>query len=318
MKRKVNRVGQNTLTVSLPSKWASELKIKPGDELEVIEDSKSLIIQREGSPEKIKKAVINTDDWNKLMLNRFFEELYRQGVEEIVVNHTNETIPDYKHNKEISVSGYVNKVIERFIGLEVVSQTANKIIIQSLIKSEEHEKTDVVLRRIYFLIKDFLAEFLNAMNNDFSSFFEKVYDYHDNIAKFIYYYERLLNISDLSECKKSRLFGLMVIIDKVVDLIRHTAERVNEAKNVNDKIKLYLKEIFDLFLEQFDIVLKKNFSPKELEAIVKKRYELLHQINKEDFTGDGLKIMSECKIILHTINEFCETYVALTVEKYIS
>ncbi|MCK5630481.1 MAG: AbrB/MazE/SpoVT family DNA-binding domain-containing protein, partial [Nanoarchaeota archaeon] len=35
MKRKVNKVGQNTLTVSLPSKWVKKLNIKPGDELEL-------------------------------------------------------------------------------------------------------------------------------------------------------------------------------------------------------------------------------------------------------------------------------------------
>ena len=35
MKRKVNRVGQNTLTVSLPSKWARKYNIKAGDEIVV-------------------------------------------------------------------------------------------------------------------------------------------------------------------------------------------------------------------------------------------------------------------------------------------
>ena len=38
MKRKVNLVGQNTLTVSLPTKWAQEHGIKKGIEVELLED----------------------------------------------------------------------------------------------------------------------------------------------------------------------------------------------------------------------------------------------------------------------------------------
>ena len=35
MKRKVNLVGQNTLTVSLPTKWARDNGIKKGDEINI-------------------------------------------------------------------------------------------------------------------------------------------------------------------------------------------------------------------------------------------------------------------------------------------
>ena len=42
MKRKVNRVGANTLTVSLPSKWAMKYGIKAGDEIEGNEEGKKI------------------------------------------------------------------------------------------------------------------------------------------------------------------------------------------------------------------------------------------------------------------------------------
>ena len=52
MKRKVNRVGQNTLTVSLPSKWVKENDVKQGDELEIIEEHNKILLSK-GTPAKI-------------------------------------------------------------------------------------------------------------------------------------------------------------------------------------------------------------------------------------------------------------------------
>ena len=47
MKRKINLVGQNTLTVSLPTKWAKRYNLKKGDEVEVSEEEKNIqLIQK--------------------------------------------------------------------------------------------------------------------------------------------------------------------------------------------------------------------------------------------------------------------------------
>ena len=39
MKRKINRVGPNTLTVSLPSKWAKRYGLRKGDEINLEEQT---------------------------------------------------------------------------------------------------------------------------------------------------------------------------------------------------------------------------------------------------------------------------------------
>src|SRR3989338_3672266 len=52
MKRKINRVGHNTLTISLPSKWAKKYNLQPRDELEVIEEKNRLLISSESQPKK--------------------------------------------------------------------------------------------------------------------------------------------------------------------------------------------------------------------------------------------------------------------------
>ena len=58
MKRKINRVGQNTLTVSLPTKWVKKIGIKQGDELDIFEEGRNLTI---GVGNKRKKI-----NWNRI------------------------------------------------------------------------------------------------------------------------------------------------------------------------------------------------------------------------------------------------------------
>ncbi|MBC8500935.1 MAG: hypothetical protein H8D38_04175 [DPANN group archaeon] len=311
MKRKVNRVGKNTLTVSLPSKWVKKYGLKSGKEVEVTEQGRNLIISSKTFIKKIKRVNLNIDGFNKHMLNRHLDEFYRQGVEEIVLKFTKETIPDYKYNKDIRIHRYVRKVIERFIGLEIISRATNKIVLQSLITKEEWEKTSVTQNRIYFLIKEFFDEFVLAMDDDFKKFHDKSYDYHDSIVKFSAYYLRLLNFSEWSENKKIRMFGLIVIIDKIIDKVRHTSERVEEMKKITPKIKKYVKEIFDLFIEQFEMINKKNYPVEDLNKLIRKRYDLVNRVNTEKFNEEELKVISECNIILDTINDFSEAHITL-------
>ncbi|MFH1669816.1 MAG: AbrB/MazE/SpoVT family DNA-binding domain-containing protein [Candidatus Woesearchaeota archaeon] len=248
MKRKVNRVGQNTLTVSLPADWVRKQGIKVGDVLNLEEEGRGLCILKEEGRNKVLKAVLNIDDFNRMMLNRYVHEFYRQGVEEIVLNFKRPKFPDYKNGVDIDVGKYVNKLVERFIGMEIISQTQNKIILQSLISREECEKIGIVQKRIYFLIKEFFDEFINAMGADFNKFHALSYDYHDNIAKFTLYYLRLLHFSDIPDEKKARLFGLFMVIDKMIDKVRHTGEMVVGMKKVTPKVCTYVKNIFYLFL----------------------------------------------------------------------
>ena len=177
--------------------------------------------------------------------------------------------------------------------------------------------TSIELKVRLNLIKEFLDEFVSAINNDFKKFHLKSYDYHDNIAKFSNYYLRLLLFSELPENKKTSLSELFVVVDKMIDKVRHTSERINEMKKITSKIKKYIKEIFGFFIEEFDAVLKKNYSLKELDALIKKRYAVVKKINSEKFTDAEIKVISECKILLDTINDFCETYAALNIEKYV-
>ena len=47
MKRKIIKQGHNTLTITLPNKWAQRLNLKAGDEVDLVEKENSILINSE-------------------------------------------------------------------------------------------------------------------------------------------------------------------------------------------------------------------------------------------------------------------------------
>lgn len=316
MKRKVNRVGVNTLTVSLPSKWAKENLVSVGDEVGIEIKEREMIITSDGK-KRLNAVSLDVNNFNNVIINKFLMELYRQGVDRITLNFKDNKFYDYKSDKSYLFDKYIlDQVNKRFIGLEVISKTKNKIVLQNLIPSDRHEKINTIKNRIYFLTKDFLEEFIDSMGKNFSQFHDKTYDLHDNIARFYSYYIRLLNISNLPEEQRVHLYGSFTLLDSVIDKVRHTSERVNELDRISPKLKLNLKKLFLFHLDQFQIVLKERMTIKELDEIIKKRYELVKILNKEKFSEAERKVINEASLILDLIKELTETYAAIHLKEY--
>ena len=77
MKRKVVKHGQNTLTVSLPSKWCRAHGIKQGDEIEV--EEKGPLIQL--SPLEVKRKTETSLDFSNI-------DISETRVLRNLINHT--------------------------------------------------------------------------------------------------------------------------------------------------------------------------------------------------------------------------------------
>lgn len=317
MKRKINRVGVSTLTVSLPSKWVQKYSLKAGQEVELYEEGRVICISSHESIKKIKQAVINIDGFNSLMVKRLLNQLYISGVDEITITFSNSSVLDYKTGKSVEIENLLNAIIHRFIGIEIVSQTSSRIVLQNLLPIGNLENLGTIQKRSYFLIKEFLNEFINNLNT-FDRFYPKVYDYHDAVERFINYYIRLLTLSDLHELEKSRKIVFHEKIKVILDKIRHTGERLSEMKKINIKIKSYVTELFKFYMSQFDFIIKAKLSVNEMDELIKQRYELVKKINAEKFDIEEAKVIAECKIILDTIIDFIDDFVQLINEKLIN
>lgn len=221
MKRKIIRQGHNTLTVTLPSDWVKKLNIKSGDEVDVFEDSGSLVINGKQNGEHD----VVTLDINGLrvpMLWRFFQSIYREGYNEIRIifdpskkdyegafNYYSSQF-EYKRFGEKPVKksalDMIHELVHRFIGVEVIDTGKDYCVVREMGELSAKE-FDNSLRRIFLLLIDLFDKVINAMKqNDVGdiSICKTIHLMDINIDRFIDYCCRINNkICDSSFQKTS-------------------------------------------------------------------------------------------------------------------
>lgn len=298
MKRKVNRVGQNTLTVSLPSKWVKEHNIKAGDELDLDNQDDGLVINRSLMAKEEKKATINVDENTYLSLVRIIYLLYRTNYDKINLVYSKQTIFDPKRERKNNIKILTKNIVSRLLGAEITSQSSNRTEIECF-ASENDPNLDKIEKRVYFLIRETVDELLNAIGPKYSDFHKTMYDHHDHISRFINYFLRELHKSSKTEEEKKVAYSFYMDLDHLVDKLRHLSEKINRF-GCTKKTKKYIEETFDFFYGQFNALFKKKIS----HEMIQKRYDIKEKINNDSFTAKELRVISELYFFLDTLNVF--------------
>lgn len=135
MKRKVNRVGKNTLTISLPQRWTRATGLAKGDELEIIPQGKELIIKRTAEgPRSINLQL------NEAFAKRSIFAAYKAGVDRLRIT--------YKPSKVIEA--LLPTINEAAPGFEIIEQGEDKCLFENI--SEMGKDTYTTMRKRIFSI----------------------------------------------------------------------------------------------------------------------------------------------------------------------
>ncbi|MBU1111345.1 MAG: AbrB/MazE/SpoVT family DNA-binding domain-containing protein [Nanoarchaeota archaeon] len=288
MKRKIVKLGPATLVVSLPSKWVRKINVKVGDEVELEERDDGLLI----SPERTSRTMKDNLEFikpNRLM-RRIVAAKYMKGADEI----------DIKVGST-AISREIQKRVDQMIGMEIVDQSKDKLLIKSLGISEE-DNIETISKRILYLLQSISDESLNAIKNRETDL-EYLKDMELNVNKFSEYCFRLLNKKGHPQPSKTAsfycsLFLLEELADEYKKLIDHINDNkvklINKLTDIYAKINSYQKSMNKIFLKyneekalslakEYDIIskdieleLKKTKSVKE--AIVLKTFENISHI----------------------------------------
>ncbi|MFH2028392.1 MAG: AbrB/MazE/SpoVT family DNA-binding domain-containing protein [Nanoarchaeota archaeon] len=313
MKRKL--IGQkDSYTLTLPKKWVKEQNLKSGDEIDIGEESNgSLSIKTSAiKPKAINIYSFDSTGMTKFELEKLFRGLYRSRVEEIIVNFSNPKVWDHQNNKPTTIQKICEKMCTRLIGLEIIKQESNSLTLQCFISKDDERNMGVIKRRIFLLIKDFMDSIIENLD-DFKEFQKTTYNTHDNIAKFIEYYLRILIYSKIPSEIKSADYSLIMLLDKIVDKLRHLSDEITNKPS--KKTKDYLEKLFDLFNSYYKFIYGiDNLDSKEM---LNKRYMLWQKIKNEKFKIDEYKILCEVLLILHTASDVFEFKRILDLQKNI-
>lgn len=163
MNRKINRVGQNTLTISLPSKWTKHYDLQAGEELNVEEDGNQLIISTssEKSSRSISMHIAKNDDY----MNRIVCAPFLKGYDEINLSYDNQIM-----------YAKILGSLKLAVGFEVVEQSSGKCKLAEISRGSQENFGSLIIR-LFHVIRSFIKEVQVSLKSGKNLIELKEYEY---------------------------------------------------------------------------------------------------------------------------------------------
>lgn len=268
MKRKVIKQGHNTLTITLPSKWAKDRGVKSGDEIDIAEQEKSLVISTHGNGAIPSSTTIDISGMSTPLIWRYVSSAYRAGYDEITITgigrgkknlysaFSYNTLDYLKTDGSRSqVSGFdmspmetISAVVNRLVGVEIIDQKSDYCLIKDVSDVTDKEFKNA-LRRIFILLKT-EAESITEGFEGKTEGLKSIHLVDTNLDRFEDFCFRVLNKKGYPTMRKtSTMHSLIFTLELIGDEFKKIAIHM-----LNDKGKysMNIVEIFKSISDQLD------------------------------------------------------------------
>lgn len=225
--------------MSLPREWAKRNNIQKGQEIDVQEDGKSVVITANSVP-VTETASLDLDGLGTV-IPRCVSALYKRGVDTLRLNYGNPELLSIVHHA----------LAKDTVGFEILEQSENSCTIKHV--AGDPQEFDSVLRRVFLL--------LNTMSDESVAAFEKKnYFTLGNLAfleetnnRFTTSCMRYLNTKGVpNEHKKvGPLYHIVENLEQLADQYKYLFQHFS--KLTNGKITLR-KEVIDIFKDANKLV----------------------------------------------------------------
>jgi phosphate uptake regulator len=293
MRRKVVQQGPTTLMVSLPIKWARKYNLERGDEVELSEADRKLVISTE-KKQKESKSEINLDSVDRTYIWRCLQAQYITGYDEIKIN--------FSDPRALGI--IQDLVISSLIGFEVIDQEKTYCLIKS-VSTEQSKQFSDLLRKVFLNllhISELIRYFLEKREDpSMVSSLELTNNRHTMFLK------RILNKEGHEDPKKTIFyFNLIVFLEKIaneykflVQDINHKKANLSKSSGSSSILSFYLKidkeflALYDCFYKYDDEKAKKiildNVREEEMKPLLRTNPEIAYYFMKiTDFIRTSL------------------------------
>ena len=163
MRRRVIKLAEKTLVMSLPARWTRRWGIAKGHELEVEELGHRLVLSQVQDTTQPLNTELNLEGTDSSLFRISISAAYRAGYDEIVVRHRPRVF-DVRTQKTIPTARVLAEIATQRIGLELVEQSSHATTLRALgeVKRDELEPTK---RRIFHAIASLGKDGLEAVMN---------------------------------------------------------------------------------------------------------------------------------------------------------
>ena len=277
MKRKVIKQGNNTLTITLPRKWAEHTGIKAGDELSIEERGNSLLIGTEKEGEE-RMVVIDTTKLGFLHKN-YISYLYQIGYSQIKILFS-----------EKKTFNFIQEKVGECIGFEIVDHGENYCIIKN-VASGLHEEFDTMLRRMFLMLLSFVSSSLDAVKKRQFERLQEIALLDRSIDKFSDFCLRILVTKGYKDYSRTPfMYAFIRDLEKVSHVYRRLCDYLyenggrlkisKETISLYEEINIYLRNLYEMFY-RYDKKRALTLMQEE-ENITKRINELFRILPREE------------------------------------
>ncbi len=170
--RKVQVTGGSTFTVSIPKDWAIDNDIEAGTEVSFYPDGESLLLAPHRS-DGIVEGTLDIDDLSGRDLTRGVVTMYVSGFD-VIHLETGQVTADQRRSVRDATQGLV--------GLEVVEETGERIVLQDLLDSGQLSVHNAVTR-MRLIATTMLADAVRALIEDDDDLAADVIERDDDVDR---------------------------------------------------------------------------------------------------------------------------------------
>ena len=301
MKRKLIRQGKSALTVTLPTKWAEKLALKPGDEIEVEEKDSRLELSAKKEPELLKTEIDTTalGHFNKVFLNY----LYKAGYDEILFKFDN-----------IEVFKQIQERVSMLIGYAIVDQKENSCLVKCVSETKP-EDFDIMLRKTLLVMVDMSESIIDVIKKEQHNRLKEIRALEGTNNTFTDFCMRSIKKWGYKEPKTSLfIYCILRDLEKLGDIYKYICDYLynNKTKLSGKTIEVfeftndYLRKFYELFY---------RFDSKKAKYLNDKRYEKVIELNKlmENVPKKEILVIHYLANIIILIYEFLGPYYEMTI-----
>ncbi|MEK6845939.1 MAG: AbrB/MazE/SpoVT family DNA-binding domain-containing protein [Nanoarchaeota archaeon] len=280
MKRRVIKQGNDTLTVTLPRKWARDTGIKAGDEIEIKEEKNRLVLEVGDIVTEPKKIQLDFSKANETVIKSILAVVHKNGYDEVEV----------LFNDPKTVKIVQKRINTMLMGYEIIEQSSKRCVIKN-VAGWQGSDFEGMLRRTFLVTLTLAKNSLETIKTGDYANLNELLVLEETSNKLTNYCHSLLNRGIIeSQSKTTYLYIISWLLEKIGDeyrdicvfLLKDNKVKLNKALLlVYERVNVLLEDYYNLFykydLERLESIYKKH------ESIRKELTEMLGEHYKDEF-----------------------------------
>jgi len=230
--RRIQITGKSTYILSLPKKWVSEMGLKAGSQIVILQEGKSLIL----IPKDLAKPSNASHEATlKISANDMPEKIARAIIAAYLNGYNSIRIETLSDNMAPSQRNAVRELVKKkIVGTEIISDSPREMILKVLVGYPELS-VESALRRMCLIASSMHEDSIKALIKLDKELAKNIIDLDDEVDRFGFYIIRQLKaavqsdriLKDIGLSNPKDCLGYRVIV-KFVERIADHAARIAE------------------------------------------------------------------------------------------